>query len=89
MFSALPAMFEQAVSALAARDEPIEENPYRAAAIPRVFGPAPGSYGSGVVEAVTDLTDITLDDAGEAWLEVQKSDRFVRRNLTKARGSSL
>jgi cobaltochelatase CobN len=68
VFAALPTMFEQAAAALAARDEPLEDNPYRAAAGPRVFGPAPGSYGSGVVEAVTDLTDDTRDDAGDAWL---------------------
>jgi cobaltochelatase CobN len=68
VFSTLPAMFEQAAAALAARDEPEEENPYRAATGPRVFGPAPGDYGLGVVEAVTELTAATAEDAGEAWL---------------------
>jgi cobaltochelatase CobN len=68
VFSTLPAMFEQAAAALAARDEPDEENPYRAAAGPRVFGPAPGDYGVGVVEAVTEFTPATAEDAGEAWL---------------------
>jgi cobaltochelatase CobN len=61
-------MFEQAAAALAARDEPDEENPYRAAAGPRVFGPAPGDYGVGVIEAVTEFTPATVEDAGEAWL---------------------
>ncbi len=56
VFPTLPVMFEQAAAALAARDEPDEENPYRtAAAGPRVFGPAPGDYGVGVVEAVTEF----------------------------------
>jgi cobaltochelatase CobN len=33
-----------------------------------VFGPAPGEYGVGVVEAVTEFTPATAEDAGEAWL---------------------
>jgi cobaltochelatase CobN len=67
VFPTLPVMFEQAAAALAARDEPADENPYRAAG-PRVFGPAPGAYGVGVIEAVTELNDATRDDAGDAWL---------------------
>ncbi len=68
VFSNLPVLFEQAATALAARDEPAEENPYRASDEPRVFGPAPGDYGIGVTEAVTEFTPATADDAGEAWL---------------------
>jgi cobaltochelatase CobN len=68
VFPTLPVLFEQAAAALAARDEPGAENPYRAAADPRVFGPAPGEYGVGVVEAVTEFTPATAGDAGEAWL---------------------
>jgi cobaltochelatase CobN len=68
VFPTLPALFEQAATALAARDEPDDENPYRAAGGPRVFGPAPQEYGVGVVEAVTEFTPDTADDAGEAWL---------------------
>ena len=68
VFPTLPVLFEQAAAALAARDEPDDENPYRAADGPRVFGPAPQEYGVGVVEAVTEFTPATLDDAGEAWL---------------------
>jgi cobaltochelatase CobN len=68
VFSTLPAMFEQAAAVLAAREEPDEENPYRSAAGSRVFGPAPGDYGVGVVEMVTELTPATAEDAGEAWL---------------------
>src|SRR6202041_2418391 len=63
VFPTLPVMFEQAAAALAARDEPVGENPYRAAAGPRVFGPAPGEYGVGVVEAVTEFTPATAEDA--------------------------
>jgi cobaltochelatase CobN len=68
VFPTLPVLFEQAAAALAARDEPEEENPYRATVGPRVFGPAPGEYGVGVVEAVTEFTPATAEDAGEAWL---------------------
>jgi len=68
VFPTLPVLFEQAAAALAARDEPDDENPYRAAGGPRVFGPAPQEYGVGVVEAVTDFTPATLDASGEAWL---------------------
>ncbi len=68
VFSTLPVMFEQAAAALAARDEPDEENPYRIAAGPRVFGPAPGDYGVGVVETVTEFTPASAEHAGEAWL---------------------
>src|SRR5665213_149437 len=68
VFPTLPVLFEQAAAALAARDEPDEENPYRAAAGPRVFGPAPGEYGIGDVESLNEFTPDTRDDAGEAWL---------------------
>jgi cobaltochelatase CobN len=68
VFPTLPVLFEQAAAALAARDEPDAENPYRTAAGPRVFGPAPGEYGVGVVEAVTEFSPATAEDAGEAWL---------------------
>jgi len=68
VFPSLPALFEQAVAALAARDEPEEENPYLGESGPRVFGPAPGSYGVGVAEAVDALTDETRAAAAEAWL---------------------
>jgi cobaltochelatase CobN len=68
VFSNLPVLFEQAAVALAVRDEPDDENPYRASQTPRVFGPAPGDYGVGVVEAVSEFTSDTLEDAGEAWL---------------------
>jgi cobaltochelatase CobN len=68
VFPTLPVLFEQAAAALAARDEPHEENPYRSTGGPRVFGPAPGDYGIGVDEAVIEFTPATSDDAGEAWL---------------------
>jgi cobaltochelatase CobN len=68
VFPTLPVLFEQAAAALAAREEPDEENPYRDATGPRVFGPAPAEYGTGVVEAVTEFTPAAAEHAGEAWL---------------------
>ncbi len=66
VFPTLPGLFEQAAAALAARDEPDEENPYHAAGGPRVFGPAPGDYGAG--DALTEFTPATSEEAAEAWL---------------------
>lgn len=68
VFPTLPVLFEQAVEALAQRDEPGDENPFMIGSDPRVFGPAPGGYGVGVAETVDALTDDTLAAAAEAWL---------------------
>jgi len=68
VFSNLPVLFEQAAAALAARDEPDEENPYGRSQSARVFGPAPGDYGAGEVDTLNEFTPETRDDAGEAWL---------------------
>lgn len=94
VFPALPALFEQAVATLAARDEPAEENPFREASGPRVFGPAPGSYGVGVVEAVFALTDETREAAAEAWLSASafayggRDDGAPARAALEARASA-
>lgn len=69
VFPTLPVLFEQAVTALAARDEPAEESPFVGRDPgPRVFGPVPGGYGVGVAEAVDALTEETIAAAAEAWL---------------------
>jgi cobaltochelatase CobN len=68
VFANLPVLFEQAATALAARDEPDAENPYRASRTSRVFGPAPGDYGAGVSETLSQFTPDTVNAAGEAWL---------------------
>lgn len=67
VFPGLAQMFEVGAMALAARDEPPEENPY-VTLIPRVFGPQPGQYGLGMEGALEDYTDAGRDAAGEAWL---------------------
>ena len=51
-FPALPMLFGQAVRALCLRDEPADWNPFAGQApAPRVYGPAPGSYGLGLGDA--------------------------------------
>ena len=70
-------LFDAACRAIAARDEPIEDNPLRAALIGlapekaglaaiRVFGPAPESYGTGLETLVLSEDDATRDELGEA-----------------------
>ena len=68
VFPGLPALFDLAVAKLALCEEDAEDNPFRAAQSPRVFGPAPGSYGVEMGEALTDLSDESAARAGEAWL---------------------
>ena len=69
VFPGLADLFAKAVAALGRRDEPADENPYRTEAdIPRIFGPAPGSYGLAMGDALTDLTEAGRDRAAEAWL---------------------
>ncbi|WP_408590904.1 cobaltochelatase subunit CobN, partial [Novosphingobium sp.] len=68
-FPTLPMLFGQAVRALCLRDEPADWNPFAGqAAAPRVYGPAPGSYGLGLGDAAEVYTDAARRAAGEAWL---------------------
>ncbi len=68
VFPSLSALFSQAVRALAAREESRDWNPFAGdTPAPRVYGPAPGSYGFGMGH----LTDYGAEGrlrAGEAWL---------------------
>ncbi|WP_298836728.1 cobaltochelatase subunit CobN [uncultured Roseobacter sp.] len=68
VFQTLTALYAQAVRVLAARDEADDWNPYVAAAGPRVFGPAPGSFGVGMDPLIGDYSDAARKAAGEAWL---------------------
>lgn len=69
VFPTLSALFSQAVRALAARDEAPDWNPYAGQAVdPRVFGPAPGSYGLGMGDLGKTYTPEARADAGRAWL---------------------
>ncbi|CCW18287.1 CobN component of cobalt chelatase involved in B12 biosynthesis [Sphingobium indicum BiD32] len=68
-FPTLPMLFGQAVRALCLRDEPADWNPFAGQApAPRVYGPAPGSYGLGLGDAAEVYTDAARRSAGEAWL---------------------
>ncbi|MFT4080028.1 cobaltochelatase subunit CobN [Rhodomicrobium sp.] len=88
VFPSLPALFEQTVATLAARDEPVEENPYLGGLQgPRVFGPAPGSYGVGVAEAVAALTDEAREAAATAWLSASAFAYGVGADGTAARAA--
>lgn len=67
VFPDLARLFEQGTTALAARDEMADMNPYIGSAPgPRVFAPAPGSYGLGIDTG--PLTAQARARAGEAWL---------------------
>ncbi|WP_296645276.1 cobaltochelatase subunit CobN, partial [Roseinatronobacter sp.] len=67
VFPGLATLFETGAQMLAARDESIEDNPYRAAAA-RVYGPKPGLYGLGMGVAMEEFTDEARGGAGEAWI---------------------
>ena len=63
------ALFHAAAEAVAARDdETAEENPLRGGAPARVFGAAPGAYGTGVARAGLAGNWQSRDDLGEAYL---------------------
>lgn len=66
-------LFQQAVAAVAGRDETAVQNPLAQArrdgeSLDRVFTSAPGSYGAGVAGLALDGDWSTRDDLGEAYL---------------------
>ncbi|KIC43986.1 cobalamin biosynthesis protein CobN [Ruegeria sp. ANG-S4] len=70
VFPTLSALFGQAIRALAARDEAPDWNPYVGQEhTPRVYGPAPGSYGLNMTHLSETYTDEARAQAGQAWLE--------------------
>ncbi len=66
IFPGLAQLFETGASALAAREEAPEDNPYTSLS-PRVFAPEPGRYGLGMGH--DDFSDEARVAAGEAWLQ--------------------
>lgn len=70
-------LIDDAVELVAALDEPAEQNPVAATGTDdaRVFGPAPGAYGSGIYQAIegrswrtrADLADVYLAWSGFAY----------------------
>jgi cobaltochelatase CobN len=67
VFPGLAQLFEAATEALGARDAEGSDNPY-IHRTSRVFGPAPGHYGSGIAAVPDDFTPQSREVAGEAWL---------------------
>ncbi|HEX2578248.1 MAG TPA: cobaltochelatase subunit CobN, partial [Aquihabitans sp.] len=69
-FPDVVALLDDAVRLVAALDEPEDRNPVRAAgtADPRIFGPAPGTYGSGVQQAILTQGWRDRGDLGELYL---------------------
>jgi cobaltochelatase CobN len=67
VFPGLAQLFEGAATALAARAESPEDNPYLRET-PRVFGPKPGLYGLSMTAAIEDYSADGRSSAGEAWL---------------------
>ncbi len=68
VFPQLSALFQQAVRALAARDEAADWNPFVGREGARVYGPAPGSFGVGIGQHLGDYSDEAKRAVGEAWL---------------------
>jgi len=69
VFPTLSTLFGQAVKALAERDEAADWNPFAGRiTAPRVYGPAPGSYGLGMGHDIENYSDEGRKAAGEAWL---------------------
>ena len=74
VFPTLSSLYQQAVDALALRDEAPDWNPYIKQAKPdissaRVFGPAPGEYGLGMGGAAEQFNEEGRQAAADAWME--------------------
>lgn len=69
VFPTLATLFAQAVETLSQRDEAPDFNPFAGRTpAPRVYGPAPASYGLGMGELPEDYSEDGRKAAGEAWL---------------------
>ncbi|WP_300060698.1 cobaltochelatase subunit CobN [uncultured Roseobacter sp.] len=69
VFPTLSALFSQAVRVLAMRDEAADWNPYVGREdLARVYGPRPGSFGVGMVDAAETYGPAGRAAAGQAWL---------------------
>ena len=78
-------LFDAAVAALAARDdEPDEENPLKGADA-RIFGAAPGAYGTGVARAALGGEWESRDDLGRAYLAASSQVYGAREGDFSAR----
>ncbi|ABD55848.1 cobaltochelatase subunit CobN [Jannaschia sp. CCS1] len=94
VFPTLSALFNQAIRALAARDEAPDWNPYVGTETSRVFGPAPGSFGVGIAPQIGDYSEAARAAAGAAWLAassyaldgdtIRKDAEGLRRRVAQA-----
>ncbi|WP_422049472.1 cobaltochelatase subunit CobN [Shimia sp.] len=83
VFPTLSTLFGQAVKALAERDEAADWNPFAGRiTAPRVYGPAPGSYGLGMGHDIENYSEEGRKAAGEAWLNAS-SYAFDGDKITK------
>ena len=83
------ALFHAAAQAVAARDDETRQPACAGEAAPRVFGAAPGAYGTGVARAALGGDWERRDDLGEAYLaatgfaydggEARETDAFRRK----------
>ncbi|WP_105386173.1 cobaltochelatase subunit CobN [Neorhizobium alkalisoli] len=75
MFPALIALLDAAMRAIAAREEAPGDNPLAEEARklgqvpPRIFGSAPGTYGSGIEEKLADGTWVEREELGRIYLD--------------------
>lgn len=84
VFPSLGVMFEQISEALSHLNEDLSDNPYIQKG-PRVFGPAPGSYGVNVDESHSDLSEEARNIAGEAWLQGSEWSFAASGEATRSR----
>lgn len=73
MFGAQLALFDSAVALVASLDEDVSENPLRAASssetkLDRIFGPAGGSFGAGVMQHIDRGDWSERDELGRSYL---------------------
>ncbi|MCU1500449.1 MAG: cobaltochelatase [Acidimicrobiales bacterium] len=70
-FPDVVALLDDAVRLVGGLDEDDDQNPVRAAGLvdPRIFGPAPGTYGSGVQQAILTQGWRDAADLGELYLQ--------------------
>ncbi|MCY4300137.1 MAG: cobaltochelatase subunit CobN [Aestuariivita sp.] len=70
IFPTLSANFNQAIGALAKRNEAADWNPFvEQDNLARVYGPAPGTYGLGIRSQLDDYSSEDIQRAGKAWIE--------------------
>ena len=89
VFPGLIDLFDQAVSALAALDEDAEHNPFAAhrragSMSARVFGAAPGAYGSGIADRIVGERTVSRAALGAMYADAQ-AHGFTKHGSAAAR----